>query len=333
MKKILILLLTAVALPYFSNAQPVPRQIIAEHFTNTYCSVCANRNPGFYTNLANFTQVLHVTYHPSAPYPACPLNQHNKPENDDRTNFYGVYGTTPRLVIQGEVISAAADYSAATLFSSRLGETSSFRMGTKLEQTNATTLTVTVMITKVDTSSLASLDLYAVLVEDTLHFTGNNGEPLQQDVFRKSFFGTLPIVVNLPANVGDSVVQTQSIEIKSVWNLAQCYAVAVASKPDKKIEQASRSARLNPAPTGMGRLQGKDAFLPYPVPAGEELWLQGDFSEPLQTEIWDLQGRILLWQTIKAQHDFIDLSAIQAGTYFLKIRNSKGSQVLPFSRL
>jgi hypothetical protein len=332
MKRILILLLAALATPYFSGAQQVPRQIIVEHFTNTYCSVCANRNPGFYANLGNFQQVLHIAYHPSAPYPACPLNQHNKPENDDRTNFYGVYGATPRLVIQGEALPANANYNDASIFSSRLGETSSFKMTTRLQEGNAS-LAVTVTIVKTDTSSLTSLDLYTVLVEDTLYFTGNNGEPLQHDVFRQSFFGSQPAAITVPTAVGDSVVHTQTINIRPVWNLAQCYAIAVAHTPDKKIEQASRSPKLNSASTGMSQLQGKDAFCPYPVPAREEIWLMGSFTEPLKAEVWDIQGRMLLQQTVEDQHDFIDLSGIQAGTYFLKIRNSKGFQVMPFSRL
>ena len=332
MKRMLSVLILVTAFRPVARAQQVPRQIIVEHFTNTYCSVCFNRNPGFYSNLANFPQVLHIAYHPSAPYPACPLNQHNKPENDDRTNFYGVYGGTPRLVIQGAVLPAVADYTAPVIFSSRLDETSSFKMTTKLEEGNAS-LAVTVTITKVDTSALASLDLYTVLVEDTLNFMGNNGEPLQHDVFRKSFFGSLPVVVNLPVNVGDSVVQTGYVNINPVWNLAQCYAIAMASTPDKKIEQVSGSGKLNHASTDIHSLQGKDAFTVYPVPAEEKLWLMGSLLEPVRTEVWDMQGRMWLRKSVGKQRDFIDLSGLQSGMYLLKIQNSKGRQVIPFNRL
>ena len=51
MKKLLTTLL------FFSfvwNAEAqVPKKVIVEHFTNTLCSVCASRNPGFYSNLNN----------------------------------------------------------------------------------------------------------------------------------------------------------------------------------------------------------------------------------------------------------------------------------------
>lgn len=331
MKRLLMLLSLALTAQYRSGAQQVPKQIVVEHFTNTYCSVCANRNPGFYNNLAGFPQVLHIAYHPSSPYPACPLNQQNKPENDDRTNFYGVYGGTPRLVIQGEALPAAADYNAATIFSSRLGETSSFEMSTRLERLDATTLGITVMIRKTDTSSLASLDLYAVLAEDTLNFTGNNGETLQQDVFRKSFFGTLPLVVNAPLNVGDSVSQTRTLTVNSAWNLPQCYALAMVSTPDKKIVQASRSGRVPGIPTGIRQLQGKDAFRIYPVPAKDRLWLSGEFSTTVVVRVLDVLGKKVLEQKISRREDFIDLAHLPQGVYFLKIEQGKGIQVIPFS--
>ena len=92
--------------------------MLVEHFTNTYCSVCASKNHGFYANLWRYPQVWHVAYHPSSPYAACPLSMANVPENDARTNYYGVYGGTPRLVIQGAVVTSTnyADSAIVSIF-------------------------------------------------------------------------------------------------------------------------------------------------------------------------------------------------------------------------
>jgi hypothetical protein len=87
----------------------VPKKVVVEHFTNTRCSVCASRNPGFYNNYKTQAGVIHLAIHPSSPYAACVLSQHNPVENDARTNYYGVYGGTPVLVIQGVVISTSAN--------------------------------------------------------------------------------------------------------------------------------------------------------------------------------------------------------------------------------
>ena len=46
------------------------------------------------------SDVVHVSYHPISLYPNCQFNQLNPQENDDRTKYYGVFGSTPRLVIQ-----------------------------------------------------------------------------------------------------------------------------------------------------------------------------------------------------------------------------------------
>ncbi len=110
---ILLLLISIMTI----NAQ-VAKKVVVEHFTNTKCGICSSRNPGFYKNLKNFPDVLHLSIHPSSPYAACKLSQQNNPDNDDRTKYYNVYGGTPRLVIQGKVISANEDYNSSTLFTS-----------------------------------------------------------------------------------------------------------------------------------------------------------------------------------------------------------------------
>ena len=102
----------------------VPKKVVVEHFTNTNCSICASRNPGFYTNLHNQTGILHLAVHPSSPYPNCLLYQQNGTANDARTNYYGIYGSTPRLVINGNVISGGTNYSSSSIFTPYLGLTS-----------------------------------------------------------------------------------------------------------------------------------------------------------------------------------------------------------------
>jgi hypothetical protein len=43
----------------------VPKKIVVEHFTNSRCSVCASRNPGFYANYntSNSGDMIHLTVH------------------------------------------------------------------------------------------------------------------------------------------------------------------------------------------------------------------------------------------------------------------------------
>src|SRR4051812_23780642 len=100
---------------HFAGAQ-VPKKIVVEHFTNTNCSICASKNPGFYANLSSQPNIQHIAVHPSSPYPACMLSQHNVTENDARTNYYGVYGSTPRFIINGELIAPSVNLDNASVF-------------------------------------------------------------------------------------------------------------------------------------------------------------------------------------------------------------------------
>ena len=113
MKKSLLLSFFVLALLQTNFAQ-VLQTVVVEHFTNTRCGICASRNPGLFNNLAANPKILHIAVHPSSPYSTCLLNQHNKVENDARTNFYGIYGGTPRIVINGTVMNGS--FTSSTLF-------------------------------------------------------------------------------------------------------------------------------------------------------------------------------------------------------------------------
>ncbi|HTN16524.1 MAG TPA: hypothetical protein VL092_02510, partial [Chitinophagaceae bacterium] len=74
----------------------VPLNSVVTHFTNTKCSVCASRNPGFHKNTAAHAEVTLLSVHPSSPYAACVLSKQNTVDNDALTKKWGVYGATPR---------------------------------------------------------------------------------------------------------------------------------------------------------------------------------------------------------------------------------------------
>jgi len=309
MKKLFLSLLMFAG--FSSNAQ-VARTVIVEHFTNTYCSVCASRNPGFYTNLSQFPQVLHIAYHPSAPYPACPLNQHNKPENDARPTYYGVFGGTPRIVIQGTVLPANANYADATIFQTQLGQTTAFEVRTSLAPVNATTVEVTTVVKKVAASSLSTVELYAAIVEDTLFFNANNGETKHYDVFRKSVYGA-PQSITAPANVGDSVVQTLQLTLNAVWDKDRIYVIGILQDANKSVLQASKSNHL---PKASSILQSQTGSIRiHPNPVRNQVNIEGLTVATTYT-ISDMQGSVVRKGETVGQ---IELHGIRSGVYALTI--------------
>lgn len=324
MKKVLTLFWL---IAYFCvDAQPVAKNVVVEHFTNTYCSVCFSRNPGFYNNLWQFPGVLHIAYYPSKPYPACPLNQHNKQENDDRTNFYGVYGATPRIVIQGVVIDAAADYNDGALFQNHIGQTTSFDVSTRLSYINSTSVEVRTIVRKVDASSLSNLQLYAAIVEDTLFFNANNGETTHYNVFRKSVFGA-PMTIAVPANIGDSVVYTQQVSLNSVWDKNRVYVLSMLQDGDNNIVQAAKSnhlpfvASINTALPDCPRV--------FPNPVTDRLFVDG-LQGVVMYAISDVTGKVL--RTQQTENKFVDVADLPPGLYLLKITTGSTTKTARFIR-
>ncbi len=307
------------------HAQPVTQTVVAEHFTNTYCSICASRNPGLYANYANFPQVLHVAYHPSAPYAACPLNQHNKTENDARTNFYGLYGATPKLVIQAKEVTGS--FTNASVFQNELGNTTAFDMTAKLTEVSGNKIEIRVVVRKKDASALTSLTLYVPLVEDTVFFAANNGESKHHDVFRKSFWGANPFAITAPVNIGDSTVHTQQIAINGVWNKGRVYAIAILQDNSKNHVQAAKSNKL--AYPASIRHQNISPVFITPNPATDYLQLHGDANNNYYITIQDITGRQISRFALNGG-DKIDISRLADGQYTAYIQQGITQKAFKF---
>lgn len=309
--KLLFYALLGMAAVTSASAQPVPKRVVVEHFTNTYCSICASRNPGFYNNLATFPDVLHVAYHPSSPYPSCPLNQANVVENDARTNFYSVYGSTPRLVIQGEVIPANANYSNPTLFSTRQGQTTPFELLLTLSSAPNNQLNLTAFVIKVDTSSLQNALLYGAICEDTVLFAANNGETVHHDVFRKSAWGNVQSL-NLPTNVGDTVAFSSTFPNNIFTDITNVHVVGILQKSDNyQVIQTAASNHV--ILTNDVSDIGKHKIALAPNPATHTLRLM-NINQEIAYKIMDMHGRQI---SSGSTSGVVDVSTLAPGCYQL----------------
>ena len=228
---------------YAATAQ-VPRKIIVEHFTNSKCSICASRNPGFFTNLNNQTNTLHLSIYPSAPYSSCHLYQQNPVDGNARTNYYGVYGSTPRLVVNGNVIPNIQDYSAASMFAPYQGLTSPVSIHIEQQKFGSDSIHATVVIKAEADNTLGSMLLFAALAEDTVFYAGTNGESRHYNVFRKALSAVTGSAINVPTAAGDSVTATFSSAANSSWNFNRIYTLALLQEASSKnVIQAEVAAR------------------------------------------------------------------------------------------
>lgn len=325
MKRSIILSAWAFISAFQVNAQSVSKRVVVEHFTNSYCSVCASRNPGFYNNLWQFPQVLHVAIHPSAPYNACPINKFNKTDNDARTNFYGIYGSTPRLVIQGKAIPSNTDYANASLFQNELNQLTAFDVNVSLVPVSFTDADVRIVVKKVDASALTNLQLFGAIVQDTFFYNANNGETIHYDVFRKAVWNS-PMSITAPVNVGDSTVYTQTVSLDQA--LTKVYAMAILSDAaTKEVVQAAKSGTI-PVTTNVNTIKTIHAATRlYPNPAFDKLYVE-TANTTASYIITDIKG--IVAATGNDVNNGIDVSAFSKGVYIPKLHSANKQEVLRF---
>lgn len=307
----------------------IPKKVVVEHFTNTKCSICAGRNPGFYSNLNNQQNVLHLAIHPSSPYPACVLSQHNVTENDARTNYYGVYGSTPRLVIQGVAIATSANYSSASIFTPYLNQLSPASIKITQAKYGNDSIRSRVVIKTEGTHTLGALKLFVALAEDTVFYTGSNGESMHFDVFRKSLSGASGIAVTLPATIGDSVVFSMASTANTAWNFSRIFTMAILQDATtREVVQSEMAAAGSDqsVPTGIGITSAATSpivrFINDNFQKNIAIW-EGWQNGNSDFTLYDITGRKLLRETVDSRFKIIAANELTDGIYIYAIRSKE----------
>ena len=324
MKKTTLIFLAIFSFNY-SIAQ-VPRKVVVEHFTNSVCSVCASRNPGFFSNLNSQSEVIHMAVHPSSPYSSCILNQHNVSENDGRTNYYGIYGSTPRLVIQGVVQSGGANYGSPTIFTPYLGQNTPASI--KIYQTKYSTDSIRsrIVIKTEATHTLGNLKLFVALAEDTIFYTSPNGESRHYNVFRKSLTGATGVTVNLPPAVGDSIVYTMSSAANVAWDFARIFTIAILQEEATKSVVQSEWLTANADSSGTGITNQPVLNTEIKIFSSDKniLISQTIVAESLSISVYDVTGKkIIENRQLTSKTEVIPLPSTSTGIYFYDIRAKK----------
>jgi hypothetical protein len=298
----------------------VPRKIVVEHFTNTYCSVCANRNPGFFSNVASQQNVLQISIHPSAPYSQCYFNKQNKTENDGRAQYNGVFGSTPRLVINGGAISASTDYSSASLFNPYKSLSSSISIALEAKYIGDS-VEVQTTLKAVVANTIGMANLFVALANEEVTYAAANGEGMHHNVFRKSMYATSGLSVSIPANAGDSLVFISKVKKEAIWGGADLFALAILNETTgRALIQAERSANI-PLASGLEIVNGS-SYKVYPNPVRNDLSFSADTYQWQKVNIYSLQGSLVFTSNI-GQENSIDLSGLNQGIYVLELSNNQ----------
>ncbi len=304
-----------------ATAQEVTLHSVLEHFTNTKCSICASRNPGLQSNLKAHPAITYLSIHPSAPYAACVLSMQNKTDNDDRTKAYGVYGSTPRIAINGTVIPSSADYNASSLLSPYIALTTPVSM--RIEQTNFGKDSIAVrIIIKKHAATSADAGLFVGLAEDTVFVNGGNGETQHFNVLRKSLTGATHQFVSLSFAVGDSVVINASGTINSVWNTNRIFAIAMLFNNTSKLLMQSATS-VPQKTTGIGRIDLQDKISVFPNPSHAVINIRMSDKEQYEYSLYTISG-VRVANRVFSNHALINVRELPQGNYILSVKNDQG---------
>jgi hypothetical protein len=299
-----------------------PRQVVVEHFTNTYCSICANKNPSFYSNLqGNYPQVLHIAYHPSSPYAQCYFNKQNVAENDARTKFYKIYGSTPRAVIQGKVIPPSTPLVANSYYDSAINRNAAWDVQVRMQALGTDSVAVTTVVKTTAANSYTVLRLYSVVTESSIAYSANNGETMHYDVFHSQLYAGTGHTFTPAATVGDSVVLKATFYLNPSWTKSKVNVTGLLQDTTTgEVVQAGRGLTIAAsAPTGLGKLAADDDIAIYPNPAGATVYFTDEL--PKTVAVYNYTGALVIKKSVLGS---LDISWLTNGIYRLHVTSTSG---------
>lgn len=318
MRKFVVVIITLSL--WFKVDSQVVKNVVVEHFTNTRCGICSSKNPGFYSNLWAHPNILHISFHPSAPYSNCYLNNLNPVENDDRTKYYNVYGGTPRFVIQGDVVSSSTNINNPSLFTPYTGQTTEASIGINQTKFAGDSIVCEIVVKTESVHSYGNLRLFAALVEDTVAYDAPNGEDFHYDVFRKALSHIEGDDFTLPATIGDSLVFRYSSPFNFEWNIKRIYTMVIVQDESSREVIQANAADSDPAGSPVGIVEkGILTFSMMPNPASEEVTFRCG-SDIQLLRISDIRGvEIQRFENLKGSSLVLNLAEYNSGLYIVEL--------------
>lgn len=305
-----------------SEAQ-VPRKVFVEHFTNTLCGPCANRNPGFYTNLNNQNNIVHLSIYSGTPYTQCQLYQQNPSPSDARRFYYNI-GGTPSLIINGFSIPTNSDYSQNALFQPFRNQVSPISIRMEQQKYANDSIQIKVVVKAEASHNLGTQQLWVGLAEDTVFYTGPNGEGEHYDVYRASLDFT---TINIPTIVGDSLVYTYTAFGNVNWDFDRIFAFAMIQNTGTK--SVTQSEATTPATNNLiTNIQSiversLDRIQLYPNPIRDQLNVEVDNNLETNLTVYSLVGQLVEEQNFQKSTS-LSLKHLPAGVYVARFYNKEG---------
>jgi hypothetical protein len=207
------------------------------------------------------------------------------------------------------------------LFSSYINQTSPASI--RIEQTKYgnDSMHANVIVKTEATHALGNLKLFVALAEDTIFYNAPNGETQHYDVFRKSLGGSSGVSLNLPANVGDSLVFSFSSNSNSSWNFARIFTIAILQEETSKmvVQTEAAPANQNNLTTALAASFSMENSINVNTFENGILVTQKEFMDFRNIRLFDLSGKEIMNRRLSSPIEKIGLSQLPRGIYLYEI--------------
>lgn len=317
-KKLILLSFLLVTCALFAQ-QSAKRYVMIEHFTNSRCSICGFKNPGFYNFISQYSDdIHHISIHPSMPYNNCFFYLANPTENNARASFYNIFGT-PSVVLNGAVEDPSSPLLNIAQLQPFLNKTSPVNI--KVTETGTgNTRSVSIDVRSLGALPNVGYKLYAALVEKTVNYNAPNGEKIHYDVFRKMVPEVNGITFT-PAAVGQSNIINFEYTIANNWVADEMYVLAYIQSSATEI--INSGTKFDPLLLSTQDAKVQTVAL-MPNPATNQVSFQLPEDQVRALEMYDVKGQRITASFTQDQETVqIPVEALEAGVYFLKITGTQ----------
>ncbi|MBK7426668.1 MAG: Omp28-related outer membrane protein [Saprospiraceae bacterium] len=311
------------------TAQSAKKYILLEQFSNSFCSICANRIPQFRSNLQGFEDDYHlISFFAPSPYPACIYYNANKPQNDARISYYGILGT-PTVHVNGIKVNQGSSIVPVAVLEELSDDTSPIGLVVS-NVSNGNSFDVSVKVMSHGELPVlpggGSYVLHAIVVETLVV-----GGPLPNYQNHHNVFRTM-LTPNtgapfMAANAGEEVSYNFTFQPESNWNADSLVVIAFVQEVSTK-DILNSGSNLDPVNTSVKETE-QFGFSISPNPAKDFLRIDpGNDSSNFDFEIFDVNARVIQSGTFSGE--LIDVSKLPAGQFWIGIRSGTKAGVMPF---
>ncbi len=292
------------------------RYVLVEHFTNTWCPICASRNPELQDLIQKYAKnVHHISIHPPYPYSGCPLYQYNRTDNQERATFYKIFGS-PSIVVNGGNVKGGSPLISEEDLKKEIARTSSIAV---LVTESGSGANRSATITVKPTSAVnGDLRLVVALIERNLRFTASNGELDHYNVLRKYLITAAGQKITIPDATEKKYVY--NFKDSSGWKPEQLYVLAfVQNAGTNEVLNSGTKFDLS---TGLTPSLSIFPLRVFPTLTKDLLFVDLPSAHETTWDIINTQGQVMLKGSMGGSKvNSIAVNNLVQGVYVIKMRD------------